>query len=253
MVGPDTYVSDWHVYTDEGTTGKIYLPRASTTSSNYWVTSSTSNTYNVYYDWINNTLTNSVTCNDTSDIYYKKIRTTCLSDTEEQWVVYKQFDYTYDARPALSPADRLREIIRSRQAPLVIGSRTPAKVTADPKEIRARETLLRVLGEEKFRGFLRNGFVSVRGKSGKVYQIFPGHGMTKVYQNGQMIDRLCVVLQGDFPPTDSIIMRFLLILNDEAEFYRLAIKHGVIQSRPGKQRNVDVRSLPEIYRGLVAA
>ena len=160
-------------------------------------------------------------------------------------------EYGFEGR-LKSPADRLRDIIQSRQAPTIIGSRRSMRIAEDPREARARETLLRVLGEEKYRGFMRNGFVSVRGKSGKVYQIFPGSGMTKVYQNGQMIDRLCVVLEGSFPPTDSLIMRFLLILNDEAEFYRLAIKHSLYKS-PTVVRQTDMRPLTEIYRGLVAA
>jgi hypothetical protein len=49
-----------------------------------------------------------------------------------------------------------------------------------------------------------------------------------------MVDRLCVVLKGDFPPTDSMLMRYLLILNNEEEFGKYAIKHSVSQSRrPG--------------------
>jgi len=157
-----------------------------------------------------------------------------------------------DARHVPTPSERLRGIIQARQAPFIIGTRKPIKLTVDPKEVRARETLLRVLGEEKYRGFLRNGFVSVRGKSGKVYQIYPGHDITKVYQNGQMVERLCVVLTGSFPPTDALIMRFLLILNDEEEFRSFAIKHSV-SPRRRDQKVVDMRPLPEIYKSLLAA
>lgn len=177
--------------------------------------------------------------------------------TAIEWLIHKGL-YRLEpgwevGTPRISPQERLRQIIRTRQAPAIIGTRKPLLMTKDVKEIRARETLYRVLGEEKFRSFMRNGFVSVRGKSGKTYQIFPGHGFTKVYQGGQLVERLCVVLSGSFPPTDSLIMRFLLILNDENEFRQLANKHNVFTPAAIKLKQVDLRPLTEIYRGLVAA
>jgi len=147
------------------------------------------------------------------------------------------------------PEDRLKEIIQQRQAPAFLRSRTVIEPTEDIREVRARETLLRVLGQQKFRSFVKNGFVSVRAKSGLVYQIFPGHGITSVYRDGVKVERLCVVLKGRFPPTDSLIMRYLLILNDEQDFRSHAISHSVSQNRT-TERQVDVRPLPEIYREI---
>lgn len=123
-------------------------------------------------------------------------------------------------------ADRMRAIIQDRQIPAIHVSRF-LKPPEDLREICARQTLLRVLGEQDYRKFLKNGFVSVRGKSGLIYQIFPAHGITNVYNRGEMVERLCVVMMGNFPPTDSLIMRYLLILNDEQDFRRHAIKHQV--------------------------
>lgn len=128
-----------------------------------------------------------------------------------------------------TPADRLREIIRKNLAPAIIIRRESLRAPADPREAAARDTLRRVLGDDKYRRFLKHGHVSVKAKSGLVYQIFPGHGITKVYRDGQLIDRLCVVMKGDFPPTDSLIMRFLLILNDEQDFRSHAIQHRISQ------------------------
>lgn len=117
------------------------------------------------------------------------------------------------------PKAELRQIIRERQkAPHIITSRKFLGKPADMREERARETLRRVIGDDKFRSFLRNGFISVRAKSGKVYQIFPGHQKTVVYENGVRKELLCVVLQGNFPPTDELITRFLMILNNEEMF-----------------------------------
>lgn len=148
----------------------------------------------------------------------------------------------------LTPQERLREIIRSRHAPAIHGTRKPMQQPKDIREIRARETLRAVLGEDKFRQFIKNGFVTVRAKSGLVYQIFTGHGITRVYDKGKQVERLCVVLRGSFPPTDELIMRYLLILNDERDFRKHAIKHTV--SRPEKVQPVSDKSLMDIYREI---
>ncbi len=159
------------------------------------------------------------------------------------------WDYGKDYVRPKTPQERLREILQRRQAPMVFVSRKPIVAAVDPREMRARETLRLCLGEEKFRSFIKNGFVTARGKSGLVYQIFPGHGITAVYKNGQMVERLCVVFRGDFPPADSLIMRFLLILNDEDEFRSHAIKHGTTQ-RQAVVAVADLENLPDIYRRL---
>jgi len=157
-------------------------------------------------------------------------------------------DHKYVAAPLPKPGERLREIIQARQAPMIITSRNPILTPKDEREIRARETLFRVIGADKFQKFLKDGFISVRAKSGLVYQIFPGHGVTAVYRDGEQVERLCVVLRGDFPPTDSLIMRYLIILNDEARFRSYAIKHQIITKKP--QIVADERSLTEIFREL---
>ena len=153
--------------------------------------------------------------------------------------------------PYRTPKDRLRDIIRSRKAPAAIirSSRNALPVPKDVREKRARETMRRVLGEREFRRFMRHGFVSIHGKSGYDYQIFPGQGVTSVFNRGVLIERLCVVLRGNFCPTDSLMMRYLMILNDEEQFRSFAIKHSVeIYTEPVKE--VDNRPLLEIYREL---
>ena len=150
-----------------------------------------------------------------------------------------------------TPAQRLQEVMRKRQAPGVVVKNT-LKPTANNQEIRARETLRRVIGDDKFRDFLKKGFISVQGKSGKVYQIFPGHGMTNVYLNGEKIEKLCVVMKGNFPPTDSLIMRYLLILNCEKDFRNKSIVHR-FSDVLGQKPKQDKRSLVEIFQDFKAA
>lgn len=169
------------------------------------------------------------------------------NDTEI-WGNTWYIDHEYVPLPLPKPGERLRKIIQDRQAPMVFVSRKPVLMPQDEREIRARETLFRVIGADKFQKFLKDGFVSVRAKSGLVYQIFPGHGVTAVYRDGDQIERLCVVLKGEFPPTDSLIMRYLIILNDEAKFRSYAIKHQIIVKKP--QIIADERSLTEIFKEL---
>lgn len=148
---------------------------------------------------------------------------------------------------------RLRQIIDGRCSPNIIirqnDRRKPLPMPADIREQRARETLRRVVGDKKFTNFLRAGFLSVKAKSGLVYQIFPGHGITCVFNQGKLVDRLCVVLQGGFPPTDSLIMRYLMILNNENQFRSYAIKHSpTVQVY--QQGTADMRPLAEIFKEL---
>lgn len=199
-------------------------------------------------------------CNTSTATYGGYWNTTSTSTITEStygsiyWSEYNSETQSWKMHGAapLNPADRLREIMRARQSPVIVTSRRSLRAPDSLPEIRARETLRRVLGEAQFRSFLRSGFVTVRGKSGKVYQIFPGHGITSVYKDGKMIDRLCAVLPYDFPPTDSVIMRFLLILNDEEEFRKLSNVHKAHKKTTCK-KVAPILSLPEIFKELKAA
>lgn len=91
-----------------------------------------------------------------------------------------------------------------------------------------------------FRPYIHNGLV---------YQIFPGHGITCVFDQGQLVDRLCVVLRGNFPPTDSLIMRYLIILNNEQQFRSYAIKHTP-RAEVLTIGEADTRPLAEIFKEL---
>ncbi|MGH7175563.1 MAG: hypothetical protein ACREGR_04365, partial [Minisyncoccia bacterium] len=122
----------------------------------------------------------------------------------------------------------------------------------DIREERARDTLCRVIGQRSYQSYLKKGFIVVTGKSGLRYQIFPGGGFTKVYKGGELVESLCVVLRGDFPPTDSLIMRYLLILNDENKFRGYAYAHPVY---PASRNRVPVNQaeppkLSELYEAI---
>jgi len=158
-----------------------------------------------------------------------------------------------DYAPSLSLRDRLQAAIRRRLGPAIHTGRKSLLSPEDERERRARETLRRVIGDGAYRDFLSKGFVSVQARSGRVYQIFPGHGITSVFERGQLVGRFCVVLDGQFPPTDSVIMRYLLILNDERHFESLAVKHELVGAvRPAAELPGPDRPLVEVFREIKA-
>jgi len=152
--------------------------------------------------------------------------------------------------------ERFSQIIQGRCAPNIAirqnTKRQPLPLPADIREQRARETLRRVIGDQKYVNFIKHGFISVKGRSGLVYQIFTGQGITHVFDQGNLVERLCVVLQGSFPPTDSLIMRYLLILNNEQQFRSLAIKHSISGYERSRQVNgpAEIKPLAELFKEL---
>ena len=169
--------------------------------------------------------------------------------TTDGWYILRTGGY---CDKPLTPAERMRQVMKGRLGPTIIIARKPVLSASEMREVRARTTLRRILGEDKFRAFLRNGFISVRAKSGLIYQIFPGHGQTVVIDKGRKVEKLCVVLQGGFSPTDEIIMRYLLILNDETNFRAYANVFRVGET-VAQARQQDHRPLVEIYKELTAA
>lgn len=150
--------------------------------------------------------------------------------------------------PPPPPGTRLRQILQARSGPLVF-TRKPLSSPTQEREMRARETLRKVIGEENYRRYIKHGFFTVRAKSGLIYQLFPGN--TYCWKDGKRVEHLCVVLRGDFPATDTLIVRYLMILNNEEGFRALAIKSSPCQQR--QQAAVDMRPLMEIYKELKAA
>lgn len=205
---------------------------------------------------MNNILGNYMFTNQYNTTTTNSIITADITTTGNSWKNYIRTGFTTastnyygDYWDALSsPGERLRKIIRERTTPQIIVKKLPDKVH-DFRERRARQTLYRIIGEEAYQRYMRRGFVMAQGRSGLMYQIFPGHGITAVWQNGQMLTRLCVVLKGNFCPTDSLIMRYVLITSDEEKFKDLAIVHqphkpssNIIVPRKG--------SLPELFKSM---
>ena len=170
-----------------------------------WSTNSAKNCYYNTYNWTENT--NSVTNSVTNCSYEHHV---------------KYWQGLTKEHPVINAVERLREMIQKRIAPAAIIHRSVLSRTTDVREIRARQTLRRLIGDIAFQKYACRGFITFKGESDRTYQIFPGHGKVVVWQKGKRVEQLCVVLTGDFPPTDSVIMRLLLIQESEERFKKFA-------------------------------
>ena len=128
-------------------------------------------------------------------------------------------DYNYVTTKPLTKEEQIRQQLRQKLVPQILIRRFGIGHTGKDSEKKAREALRAIIGDQRFQRYLKHGFITVKGQSGLVYQIFPGHTMTRVWRNGQPVEKLCVVFcDSSVPPTDSVIMRLLMVLDSEEEF-----------------------------------
>ena len=122
--------------------------------------------------------------------------------------------------------DALRIKIRSGMKPAFSANCLPRPSSVE--EERARKLLLSLVGEERYRSYLRRGFVIEQGKSGLKYKIKPGHSMVEVIhpkKDGKFFKFRSLCIQpkvAGLPPTDAAIMRLLLVRNDEFAMQKLS-------------------------------
>jgi len=113
--------------------------------------------------------------------------------------------------------------LRQNLMPVIIGTRFGTGHAKAQNEKKARELLHGLVGDRQFRRYLKHGFITLRGKSGLVYQIFPGGSMTRVWKKGKQIEKLCVVMaDSSIPPSDSVVMRLLMLMDCEKSFRKVA-------------------------------
>jgi len=87
----------------------------------------------------------------------------------------------------------------------------------------ALEALRETITEDEYRRYLRNGFLSVRGASGLVYQICRStHHMIKVWRGNKMVEEICVSIKNvSVPPTDAVIAFKTIVEADEDDIRNL--------------------------------
>jgi len=191
--------------------------------------------------------------------YYKTLSTT--STTYTAWDTTTDSSYNHHVKywlgrgrshPIVDAVERIKEIIRNRQAPAVIIRDNVIRRTTDVREIRARQTLRRLIGEDAYQKFICRGFVTYKGEN-RTYQIFPGHKKVVVWSQGKKIEELCIILSGDFPPTDTLLMRLLFIQESEERFRATSNVFPAYAPSHGRAIEVEtpkIITLPEIFAGL---
>lgn len=125
-----------------------------------------------------------------------------------------------------TPIEVKRRELKS-QLTIIVKSRAQEVFTFPDNELVAMQTLREMITEVEYRKYIKDGFITVRGQSGKVYQIFRNQSHTKVYYQGELIEEICVRLQGNTPPTDSVIAFKTMIEVDEENFAALGNRYNM--------------------------
>lgn len=98
---------------------------------------------------------------------------------------------------------------------------------AQGPELVALSLLKSLVQEVEWRRYLKYGFVTVQGQSGLIYKIGRGSHVM-VYRKGKKIAELCVYVQGNVPPTDSVIARKIMVEVDEKDIWARANIHNPV-------------------------
>jgi len=230
----------------------LYNTSASATSSTYdaWTTVApntitwSTNKYNYTNDY--NT-TDNYTWSTASDNWLHHYD----GDTGTLSLTSKLIGLGYRNSKPKTAQEKLQEIIQARHTPAIHTNRQVMRVSADPREVKAHDTLQLLIGPQRYRQFLKNGYVTIHSQqNGKTYQVYPGTKFTHVYDHGKREQDLCIYLAHDFPPTDQLIAKILLIQTDPNHYHRIANKHRPSQKSILAPLPASTLSLPEIYKEL---
>jgi hypothetical protein len=114
--------------------------------------------------------------------------------------------------------DALRAAIKSNLLIRMGRTRESLAAKVSEAELRARDTLRDMLTESEWRRYVTNGFIMVKGQSGRWYQVFNrSNERIRVYENGKHINNICIHTDGECPPTDHVIsMKILLEIDEQA-------------------------------------
>jgi hypothetical protein len=119
----------------------------------------------------------------------------------------------------ISTKDAILESIRSNLTIIAKDRARPIKVESNDPEHAALETLREMIPEAEFRQYLKYGFISVKGKKGRIYQIFRNRSHTKVFEDGCLKEEICVRLPNYVPGTDNVIA-FKIMIETSEELFR---------------------------------
>lgn len=152
-------------------------------------------------------------------------------------VIYTNFT-TYNI-VVQSKEELFRNRIRNQLLPSVVNKRCGIKHSGE-SELRARALLREMISPKEYLKYLKTGFLTVFGRSGMVYRISGLYEKIRCYVRNkdggfEALEDLCIVFDGEFsnlPYTDWVIMRKILIENDEFGMRKIAISSKIICEVP---------------------
>ena len=160
-------------------------------------------------------------------------------------------EYSNPQTPKEAKRAALRFKIRTALRSKMVAHHLPTP--SNDEEQRARKLLLSLIGQERYRLYLKRGFVVEQGKSGLKYKIKPGHSMVEVLhpkKSGEFFKFRSLCIQpkvSGLPPTDSVIMRIMLVRHDEFAMQKLS--NITVLSTPSAE---DERGVSDFLRERVA-
>jgi len=159
-----------------------------------------------------------------ANVYFTKDKLEVLSDDVRyragkgiQWPEIERVSPTIN-----EPVDLNIKFFYMGNLTIHVKSRARPIVGISAEETKAIDTLREMITEADFRKYIIHGFILVKGRSGRIYQIFRNRNHTIVWEKGIIIEEVCVRIKDTkIPPTDSLIAFKILIETSEDEFRKL--------------------------------
>ena len=97
-------------------------------------------------------------------------------------------------------------------------------------QARAEELLTSVIGPDAFTDLVRRGYLEVPSPSipNRVYRIPNARGQVEVFEDDQLVMKLCVVPTKALPDGDLILMHKLMIEGNEDYYLKVANRFGPV-------------------------
>lgn len=97
-------------------------------------------------------------------------------------------------------------------------------------QARAEELLRGAIGPDAFVDLMRLGYLEVRSPSisNRVYRVPSSRGQVEVYEDGQLVMKLCVVPTKALPDGDVVLMHKLMIEANEDYYLKVANRFGPV-------------------------
>lgn len=130
----------------------------------------------------------------------------------------------------LSKKDRMLVEMRQRfrKSMRLIETRYKPVHIGDDAERRAQQLLKTLVSPEEFKRYLKRGFITERGPTGRVYQIFGGYDRVRVFDGNKPSEFVCIVFKtSGMPHTDWVVMRLLMIRFSEEEFLKIGVRSRI--------------------------